>query len=192
MSYNTKGIVEGGKYIRPGISEVVLASVEGNEPEGTGHFLELKFRLPNSEETTGIRLYMGEKSQDISMSKLKHMATKIVTETALNGVEANDLVSYGAKLNKILSGKKIRMKFIAKEYRNAKGEVKVKPDIPMKYFAEAIIEGAEYPAVSAAQSQLTYDPNNQYDYIKLVDGPATDDTMITGKTGTIEDKLPWE
>lgn len=189
MSFNTKEIVEGGKYIRPGVNEVVLDSIEGCEPQGMGHYLSLKFRLPNSEDTTEVRLYMGEKSQDMSMSKLTHIATKMVTRNELNNISADDLISYGAKLNKILSGKKVRMKFIAKEYRNAKGDVKVKPDIPLKYFAEAIIDGAEYPAVATNQSQLSYDPTNQYDYIKLTDSPVTDDTIITGKDA---DKLPWE
>ena len=36
-----------------------------------------------------------------------------------------------------------------------------------KGFAEAIQEGSEYPVVTASESKLTFDKNNQYDFKKL-------------------------
>lgn len=194
MNFGTKGTQEltgGGKYIRPGINHnVVIDSVKGvNESKP---YIEFLFRTPKAtaEEGNRQRFYMHtEGSLALNTARLKHIATKVVTESEIDNISANDIMDYGAKLNKLLSGKRLRMKFIAEEYVKADGSVGVRSVLPVQNFAEAINPGAEYPIVKDADTKLKYDENNTYDYKRLSEAPKSSET-VTSSTSE-DDDLPF-
>lgn len=160
--FGTKGTVvtePKGLYIRPGINkDVQIVSVEGLAPEGGSPALEFTFKLVTSpdEATTKVRFFMSEKAEKKSLEKIKHLATKVVTEEQLDAVGGDDIVSYGTALNKLLAGKTVKeMKFNGEEYKNASGEVKSKAVIGLPKFASATV------------GELKYDASNSYDFKKL-------------------------
>jgi hypothetical protein len=155
----------GGKFIRPGINEnVVIAGFTGVTPTSGSPRLEIEFRLATSgeEDKTKVNFYMSEGAAKKSLSKIKHLATKVVTEDAFNAVEATDLEDLANKLNKLLKGKTVaEMKFIGEEYKNSNGELKVKATIGLPEFA------------SANKGALKYDATSKWDFKKLE--PSDDD-----------------
>ena len=179
-TFGTQGVQEApeyvNKWIKPGIQEnVVVHSIEGVEPEGKSPYLEVAFRLTNGtdQDLTKVKFYMSESARPKSLEKIKHIATKLVTEEQIDAVTGDDLVTYGANLNRLLSGKAVReFKFIGEEYINASGEVKVKATIGLPKFA------------SREVGTLTYDKNNQYDYKKVVVADAEQSNVpVTADSG---------
>lgn len=194
MNFGTKGTQElsgNGKYIRPGINHnIVIESVKGVSESKP--YIEFLFRTPKAtaEEGNRQRLYMHtDGALALNTARLKHIATKVVTESSIDGIAANDIIEYGAKLNKLLSGKRLRLKFIAEEYVKADGSVGVRSVLPVQNFAEAIADGAEYPAVKDADTKLKYDETNSYDYKKLASAPSGNTTMTGSEDNT--DDLPF-
>lgn len=193
MNFGTKGTQElagNNKYIRPGINHnVVIDSVKGvNESKS---YIEFLFRTPKAtaEEGNRQRFYMHtEGALALNTARLKHIATKVVSESDIDNISANDIIDYGAKLNKLLSGKRLRLKFAAEEYIKADGSVGVRSVLPVQNFAEAINPGAEYPAVKDGETRLRYDESNSYDYKKLANAPSANTTVTSSKD---EDDLPF-
>lgn len=178
MNFGTKGTQErtsDGKYIRPGINHtVIIESVKGVDESKP--YLEFLFRTPKAtaEEGNRQRLYMHtEGSAALNTARLKHIATKVVTENEIDSLSAENILQYGAKLNKLLAGKKLRLKFSAEQYIKADGSVGVRAVLPVQNFAEAIVGGAEYPAVKDSDTKLKYDESNQYDFKKLANVEPT-------------------
>jgi len=112
---------------------------------------------------------MSEKGKVRSFEKIKHIATKVVKEADIDGIKAESLEEYGSKLQDLLMGKSLRMKFVGEEYINASGETKVKTTVGLPSFAEAIYEGGEYPVLDV--TKLKYNENNSYDMKKLEKAP---------------------
>lgn len=190
MNFGTKGTQEltNQKYIRPGVNnEVVIDSVKGvNESKP---YIEFLVRLPKAtpEEGSRQRFYMHtEPAAALNTARIKHIATKVVTEAQVDAISADNILDYGMKLNKLLAGKALRMKFIAEEYVKNDGTVGVRSVLPVQNFAEAINEGAEYPAVAKADTRLKYDETNPYDYKKLANKPDSAATIVSQ-----EDDLPF-
>lgn len=93
---------------------------------------------------------------DITLSKLKHIATKVTTPEELATVTSMD------DYNKLLTGKQLRMKFTGEE-RWYNGNIYVNAKVGFAPFAEAL---------STTPTKLTYNQNNSYDY-KKAPVPAT-------------------
>lgn len=112
-------------------------------------------------------LYMSENAAETSKKKLKHIATKIVTDAEFSEIEVDTLEEYADALNSLLKGQSLRMKFTQEDYLNNNDEVKQSPRIGLPNFAEATQKGAEYEPVADEDTKLVYDPNNRFDYKKL-------------------------
>lgn len=90
-----------------------------------------------------------------TMRKLKHMLTKVLhNEDDVNAITSTE------QANKALSGKMFRIKFIGTEFINKEGQVRIKADIGLPNFCESM-------KVAANQTTLSFDPNNQYDIVRL-------------------------
>ena len=188
--FNTKNTKEttGSKWIAPGVeNDIVISNVTGYLPAEAERapFLEFTFRKASStdEDATKIRFYMSEKSSEMSMKKVLHLATKVVKRTQIDAITANSVEEYGALLHKLIVGKHLRLKFLGEEYVNSKNEVKVKPVLGLPSFAEAVMEGAEYPVVMDNATKLTYDSTK--DLFKIANAPISDATIVE------DDDLPF-
>jgi hypothetical protein len=188
MSFTTTGTQDngngGGKYLKPGINNTTIGTIEGTTPEQGSPYIEVKFYKEGEtiENSTGVRFYMSEKGRARSLEKIKHIATKVVKEAEVDSIQAETLEDYASKLQNLLMGKSLRMKFVGEEYVNASNQVKVKTTIGLPSFAEAIYEGGEYPIVE--ETKLKYNENNSYDMKKLEKAsPETAGSESTGKLG---------
>lgn len=188
--FGTKGHSEStmvNKYIRPGINhEVVIESVKGVEE--TKCYIEFLFRLPNAkaEEGSRQRFYMHtDGAVALNTSRIKHIATKVVKEEQVDAISANNILEYGMKLNSLLAGKTLRVKFAGEEYlaTDGTGAIKVRSVLPVQNFAEAINMGAEHEPVSKENTKLKYDEKSQYDFKRMAVMP-TSDTIV-------DDDLPF-
>jgi len=185
--FGTKGVEEKGssKWIRPGVQEVVIESVQGIDGEKS--YLEFKFRLPESgpEDVNSQRLYIHtEKSFRLNMSRLKYIAKHVVSQEEIDALESDSIIEYGEKLDSMLSGKKLRMKFGLEEYiRN--GEVKERAVLPLNNFCEAVMPGGDYPPVDAKDTKLTFDESD----IKRVS--LAEKAALSDSSESNEDDLPF-
>ena len=170
---------KGSQYLKPGIhNDVTIGSIKGVTPQSGAPYLELSFYKTESgpDFSTSVKFFMNEKStQDpnkagglaTSLSKLKHLGTKVMTADALGAIGGATVEEYGENLNKALSGKRLRMKFVGNEYVNNSQETKIQTTLGLPDFAEAIVPGAEYPVVPDNQTALTFDPNSPKDMKRL-------------------------
>lgn len=188
MNFNTGNVSETtSKYLRPGIeNRVIIDNILGQEPKDRAPFIEFTFRKPEAttEEATRVRFYMSEKAVSRSMQKIVHIATKVCTREQLNSLTASTVEEYAAMLNKLLRNKALRLMFSPEQYINAKGELKVKPTLGLPDFAEAINPGAEYAAVSDADTKLKYDEDKLLIRAKESSKPK-DDAVV------VNDDLPF-
>lgn len=195
--FSTTGVEEvvasGGnqKYIYGGVyNDVKISNVSsGATPTGTPYLrLTMHTAEGGDQAARDFDFFFTEKAAPISMRKLKHIATKVVTEAEFETVKATNLSELVAGVAPLLKGRRLRMKFNGEEYRNAAGEVKEKATIGLPEFAEAIEPNAEYPVVADADTKLTYDKSNTYDFKKLPDAGPTDESAVNAAlSGGLDD-----
>jgi hypothetical protein len=166
MKFSTSNVKEGG-YIRPGIQEVTISKVEGVVQNDKPRVDITMFREGGDDKSaTTIRMYMStDKAQLYALRKIKHLATNVVTEDKIDAIEAESIEDYGSQLNALLAGNNVRVKFIGEEYENQNGEIKVRANIGLPPFAEAIQEGAKHAVKTV--SELKFDETNQYDFKRM-------------------------
>jgi len=170
-----------GLYIYPGVRNVTINGwTTGTSPQGKP-FVEVELTtveaMKEGKENASkkFQFYMSDAATEKSLQKIKHIVTKVTK--ASNITNQPDLNSFVAMLNNISKGKSYRQKFTGEEYEY-NGEIKEGARIGLPPFAEAINPGAEYEAVADADTKLTFDKNNQYDFKKL----AVDNTPNVGAT----------
>jgi hypothetical protein len=152
--YTTAGTAERtfvSKYIEPGVHRVRIAGIEGVDSETGASYVQITFEDAD-EKTAQIRFYMSERAIARSIQKIKHLATKMVTEEKIDAIEADNLEDYGSALDTLLGGKSCRVKFTGEEVDG---------------IAEATKEGAEYDPVSDEDTKLVLDKTNKYDWKPL-------------------------
>jgi hypothetical protein len=166
------------KYITPGVHEVTIARIEGVKSQNGNPMLNISLHLKDgdSENANIFRVVMQKTDgtdNEMSLKKIQHLATKIVTKDQYLAATGDTIEEYGENLSNLLSGNSVRMKFVAEEYVKQDGNTGVRANIGLPEFAEAIQEGSEYSVVEV--TKLVYDPSNQYDYKKL---PAKPDVAV--------------
>jgi hypothetical protein len=137
--------------IKPGIHEnVTLGSITSETTPNGKAVIRVPFSLDNGAELN-IDMSMEGNAPQYTMRKLKHMMTKVVDENVVNSATTLQ------DINKILSGKKLRMKFTGEEYVSQRdGKVYVKTVLGLPNFAEPM-------TITSEMSALTYNPNIEYD-----------------------------
>lgn len=175
-------------YIYPGVRRVIIEEwSKGESSQGTPvikvKLITTAAKEAGTEASKEFNFYMTEKAQEMSLRKIKHILTKVTKEANIKSVSSAD--EFVTMLNNLSKGKEIRIKFSGREdlYN---GEVKEFAQIGLPDFAEAVIDGAEYPAVSDEDTKLTYDKNNQYDFRKL---PA--DQTPESQVGSASNAPAW-
>lgn len=179
--FTTKGTSDKpvSNYVRPGINDnVVIDAVTGSEDSAPTPFVEFAFRLDGAPEanTTKQRIYLSEAALQKSLVKIKHIATKFVDESVIDGITASTPSEYANEIAKLVVGKNpIRMKFTGEQYKNASGELKTKAGLGLPPFAELM---------SITPTKLKYDENSQWDFKKL---PVADNEAVSADN----DPLPF-
>jgi len=167
--------VKGGvneTYIYPGIRNNVILKkwTSGKNDKGTPflavHFVTEEGKTANVEPKE-FKFYMTEKAVPTSLVKVKHIVGRITTYEKFESVNPANLEELTDHLNDISQGGRLRMKFNGREYLNTAQEIKEAAEIGLPDFAEAIEDGAEYPAVAQEDSLLTFDKENKNDFEKL-------------------------
>lgn len=169
--------VKGGvneTYIYPGIRNRVVIKkwthgVQANEkktPFVSIHLVTQEGKAANVEPKE-FKFYMSEKAMPTSLAKIKHIVTKVTTQAKFESKEPSDMEELVDHLNDISQGSVLRMKFNGREYLNASQEIKEAAEIGLPEFAEAVEDGAEYPAVADENTALTFDKENKNDFQKL-------------------------
>jgi hypothetical protein len=173
VSEEVKGGGVNETYIYPGIrNNVVISkwshgtSSQKGTPFIAVHLVTKEGKAANVEPKQ-FEFYVSEKAIPDTLARIKHIVTKVTTNAEWESKEPADLEEMVDHLNDISRGKVLRMKFTGEEYLNGQGEVKSSARIGYPEFAEAVEEGAEYPAVANEDTKLVFDPNNQYDFKKL-------------------------
>lgn len=179
-------VATGQKYIYPGLYDSVIISevVAGASKKKQTPFIGIKMHSEDGGPTNAksFEMYMSEGAYKTSKTKIKHIATKVNTLEAFEAIQATDLEDYALKLRAILVGRKLRMKFTGSQYENAQGEIKDNANIGLPPFAEAVEAGAAHPIVEKADSKLTFDKNNQWDFKKLDVNPTDEGTVAATTT----------
>jgi len=160
------------KYIRPGIFDVTIKSVKGETNQNGNPTIVFSMYLidGDAEATTDFRFYLSEKAAVTTYKKIRHIFTKVVKDADYLSSTANSVEELGDVYNSKLAGKSLRIKFRGEEYIKQDGSVGTRAVIGLPEFAEAIADGAEYPAVS--DTKLTF--NLDTDVKKLAKQPDAD------------------
>ena len=170
---NVEEKVGGGPrlYIYPGVLNVTINGwSSGTNPNGKD-YIELELTtveaMKEGKENASkkFQFYMTDNAQKQALVNIKHIVTKVTKEA--NMKPASDLAGFAAMLNSISKGKSYRQKFTGEEYEY-NGEIKETARIGLPVFAEAINPGADYEPVADADTKLTYDKNNKYDFKPFV------------------------
>jgi hypothetical protein len=174
MNINFNGVQEQSTKpkMKPGIYEVEITGiVEGKANNGTPTiemgFVTTNGQYEHTEKFAANPIVSAGKEKsalDITLTKLKHIATKVVTVDELAAVNSVD------DYNKLLTGKQLRVKFIGEE-RFYNNNTYVNARIGFAPFAEPL---------ETQPTQLTYNPNDSYDYKKAVVSPAGTGLPSTG------------
>lgn len=180
---------KGNLYIYPGVRDVKIKKWTKGKSANKGtpfiavHLVTVEGDKQNIEPRQ-FEFYMSEGAMKMSLSKIKHIVTKITTEEKWASKNPEDIDEMVDHLNDLTRGETYRQKFIGEEYENSNGEVKEAARIGLPEFAEAIQEGAEYPVVPESESKLVFDKDNKYDFKKLEKDNTNESEMENASTGT--------
>lgn len=187
---STQNVQEGKSQfpqrLEPGVHKVQIVDIlPGQSAQKGTPYIEFTFEnaYGNHRET----FYMKEgDSMKISLEKIKHLATKIVSEAELDAVSGNTVSEYAMNLAKILKGKEVRIKLSGKEQMNTKTyKVYVERSFGFYPFAESA-------SVPDASTMLKYNPMNKSDFkpLKTVTDASDSPMDFASATSTPED-LPF-
>jgi hypothetical protein len=159
--------------IKPGVHENVTIGTISSETTPNGKsVVRVPFSLDNGADLN-IDMSMEGNAPQYTMRKLKHLMTKVADETLVNSASTIQ------DINKILSGKKLRIKFTGEEYVSQRdGKVYVKTVLGLPNFAEPM-------TITPEMSALTYNPNIEYDLKRV--NKAT----VEANASKVTDDLPF-
>lgn len=152
------------KYLTKGINQnVTIGTILGVTPgEGRSPYISITLFKSNSTEEEGgrdFKLYMSDKAKTASLTKLLHLAGKVVPKESIVAADkqSSTLEDFCVELNRLMKGQSIRwFKLAAEQYMNANQEIKDRVQIGFVPFAE-----------QGETCTLTYDESKEADYRKL-------------------------
>ncbi len=184
---STKDVAEGKSQfpsrLEPGIHDVKIQSIIGGVSTlKKTPYVEITFENAYGNHRETFYFAKTGKSQEISLEKIKHLATKVISEDELNAISAADVNEYAAKLNVALVNKSVRIKLSGEEEINTKTQ---KTFVNRKF---NFYPWAESTAVPLAQTKLKFNKDNVGDYKPLSKASAA--SAVPGADGDVSD-LPF-
>lgn len=164
---NMNGDMQSSPYLTYGIQEVEIKDFVVNE-QGSIPSMDLTMTDFSGTKSASSRFYFPEGAEEAdtktyqrSVYQIKHIATKVVNSTEFDQayeMSAN-LSQFAINLNKLLAGKRLRIKFSGKEIAGKDGK---------QNWFKAVISGMNFAeSLSTNPTKLKFDPNNQYDVKRL-------------------------
>jgi hypothetical protein len=183
MNFDFKNAKENEKrsFVGYGINnDVTIISVESGASQTGTPFIQVNLKNTGDEDTNATiqKMYITDKSKGITMGKIMHIHSAISKIDAIRAQNFSTLEDMAAGLNKLWSGKRLRLKLQASEYEGVDEDgmpkTKIRTELPMRDFAEAIVKGGEMFVITDDKTQLKWDKKNKWDYKRLK--PETDDS----------------
>lgn len=158
FSTNDAPEMGGNKYITAGVNAIKIVGFSATDDERALVFKVHRLEA-TEQESKDFRFYITPKAIPYTMGKIKHLASAVGYEQAIDAPDVTTLVK---ALNVIFAGKELEYLFNGREYENANGELKVAADVSLfPPFASAVGAGI-----------LRYDETNSKHLVKL---PVMDD-----------------
>jgi len=165
---------EGRSFVGYGVNhDVTIISVESGKSQKGTPFIQINLKNTGDEDTNATiqKMYITDKSKGITMGKIMHIHSAVSKIEAIKSQNFTTIEDMAAGLNKLWSGKRLRIKLQASEYEgvddNGNPKVKIRTEMPMRNFAEAIVKGGEMFPILDENTQLKFDKNNEWDYKRL-------------------------
>jgi len=199
--FNFKNVsVDRPSFVGYGINhDVTIVGVEsGNSQKGT-EFIQLNVKKTgdSDDNATILKMYFTIKAQPITMRKIMGIHAAVAKLELLKSKSFNSTKELADSLNAMWKGKRFRLKLQGSEYvlETEEGPViKTRTEIPMRNFTEAIMGDAERAPISDADTKLTFDKNDKWDFRRL---SAEDLAKVggtpneTGNDSKKDDDLPF-
>lgn len=135
-----------------GVYEFEIDSVTSETSPTGSEYIQLSMHVIETGEIHTERLYMTGKAVPYAIKKLKHIGTKFTTEDLINDCTSTE------DINELFKGGQFRARIRTEDYMNSNGEKRTRCSFGLPRFAEAIVEGGDYPPVPKESSTLKYDP----------------------------------
>jgi hypothetical protein len=177
MEFSFEGLDNGGNgkegiYIYPGIHKVKILGFEKGASSGGNDQILMKAMTLKAEEegispddcTRTFYYPTAGNAWDHTRRRLAEITNRVSTTIEDKVKAVKSLDEFIAVLNAEAKNKPVRLKFTGAEKFNEPDKLKV--ETAFYNAAEAIIDGAKYPAVSDEDSKLTFDKSNEKDYPK--------------------------
>lgn len=162
------------KFIGYGKNEsVVVVNTEHGLTNNNVPFIDIfvKFKTAEDKDKTKIKLYMSAAAAPRSMQKIMHLHQAVNKMANIQARSFSNLGEMSDALNSMWAGREFRLKLVGKEYvgvdKEGSPKVKVKVELPLPPFAEAMSGMGEKPMVTADASKLKFDKANKWDYAVL-------------------------
>lgn len=168
--------VDRPRFVGYGINhDVTIVGVEsGNSQKGT-EFIQLKVKNTgdNDDNSTILKMYFSEKAEPITKRKILNIHSAVAKVDLLTSKTFSTTKELAAGLDAMWAGKRFRLKLQGSEYvipnEEGKNALKTRTEIPISRFAEAIMGDAEKAPVADADTKLTWDKEDSYDFRRLTD-----------------------
>ena len=195
--FDFKNVSEGRKFVGYGINhDVTIVGVESGESTNGTPYIQVKFKNTGDtdDNSTISKMYLTAKSTPITQRKIMHIHSAVGKIEQLKSKSFDTLEAMAAGLNSLWAGRRLRLKLQAGEYMGVDADgaskVKVRTEVPMSEFAEAIEKGAEMFPIADADTQLKFDKNDKWDY-KRIDPPTPSMGSEETSTDTGKSDLPF-
>ncbi len=121
-NFTTKGVNEtGSKFISYGVRDVKIIAIESKEVvDNSTPSIFISFQELGTEKTVSVRFPFSDKAAQYSLRKIKHLATKIVTEAEVDAITESTVTGYANALSKLILNKSVRIKFSGEEIDGVK------------------------------------------------------------------------
>jgi hypothetical protein len=148
------------KFIKPGIHENVKIEAITAPPVEDGKSPYIQFKFVDLEgKAAEINFYMSDAAMPMSLRKIKHIATKLVEESVIDGVEAPSIPAYAKAISPLLCNKMLRVKFVGKEIQGKEGK--------QNWFKAALGLPAFAESMGTTPTKLVFTETSQWDMERL-------------------------
>ena len=133
MKFGFSDVEEVKGRVEPGIEDVQITGVKSDTNDNGKDFLGVDMvSLDGNREHTERFYFTTEKGIKISLQRIKSLLKTVVGEEKAGNEYSED------QLNALLTGTKVRLKFVGEEYTNNEGDLRMRTQLGFSAFSESI------------------------------------------------------
>lgn len=197
-TFDFNEVKERKSFVGYGINHsVTIIGVENGLSTNGNPFIQINFKNTGDgdDNATIQKLYMSDRAKNITMSKIMTIHSAVAKIEQLKNQKFNSIEELTSGLNSMWSGRKFRLKLQASEYlgedKEGNEKIKIRTEIPMRDFAEAIDTGAEMFPIKDEDTQLKFDEKDKWDFKRYDGAPPTPKTDGGSEDSLKKDDLPF-